>query len=76
MFCKKAVLKHFTKSSEKHLGQSLFFKKETLVQASLAKACPQLLHSEQCFTDNNGKTLKIITIIIMATIIIITAVKS
>ena len=30
-FCKKGVLKNFEKFTAKHLFQSLFFKKETLV---------------------------------------------
>ena len=32
VFCKKGVLENFTKFTEKHLCQSLFFKKETLTQ--------------------------------------------
>ena len=39
VFCKKGVLRNFAKFTGKHLCQSLFFKKETLVQIFSCKFC-------------------------------------
>ena len=39
LFCVKGVLRNFTKFTGKHLCQSLFFKKETLVQLFSCEFC-------------------------------------
>ena len=39
VFCKKCVLKYFTKLTGKHLRQSLFIKKETLAQVFYCEVC-------------------------------------
>ena len=39
VFCKKRVLRYFAKFTGKHLCQSLFFKKETLVEVFSCEFC-------------------------------------
>ena len=39
VFCKKGVLRNFTKFTGKHLCRSLFFKKETLAQVFSCEFC-------------------------------------
>ena len=54
MFCKKAVLKNFAKVKEKHLCQSLFFKKETLAQVFSCENCEDFKKSLFWRTSANG----------------------
>ena len=39
MFCRKGVLRNFTKFTGKHLRQSLFFNKETLAHVFSCEFC-------------------------------------
>ena len=39
VFCKKGVLRYFAKFTGKHLCQSLFFKKETLIEVFSCEFC-------------------------------------
>ena len=53
VFCRKGVLRNFTKLTGKHLYQSIFFKKETLAQVFFSEFC-EFFTNKHLFLQNTS----------------------